>query len=192
MKTFPRFSVILCTYNRCYLVLAALASLREQTLPYGQFEVIVVDNGSSDGTLEAVQNYVSAGMQEEKGIEDAWQVQCLAELQNGLAYARKTGLLAANGEVAVFLHDDALADPHWLEHLLTAYEETGADAIGGRVEIDWEVARPHWLSEELLETLGYFAPSRVRMQLEGSTSFNSCNFSVKIEALRAIGYFFPC
>ncbi len=191
MKTFPRFSVILCTYNRCRLVLAALASLREQTLPYGQFEVIVVDNGSSDGTLEAVQDYVSAGMQEEKGIEDVWQVQCLSELQNGLAYARKTGLLVANGEVAVFLHDDALADPHWLEHLLTAYEETGADAIGGRVEIDWEVARPHWLSEELLETLGYFAPSRVRMQLEGSTSFNSCNFSVKIEALRAIGYFSP-
>lgn len=191
MKTFPRFSVILCTYNRCRLVLAALASLREQTLPYGQFEVIVVDNGSSDGTLEAVQDYVSAGIQEEKGIEDVWQVQCLAELQNGLAYARKTGLLAANGEVAVFLHDDALADPHWLEHLLTAYEETGADAIGGRVEIDWEVTRPHWLSEELLETLGYFAPSRVQMQLEGSTSFNSCNFSVKVEALRAIGYFSP-
>jgi GT2 family glycosyltransferase/glycosyltransferase involved in cell wall biosynthesis len=191
MKTSPRFSVILCTYNRCYLVLAALASLREQTLPYGQFEVIVVDNGSNDGTLEAVRSYVSAGMQEEKGVEDVWQGQCLWEPQNGLAYARKTGLLAAKGEVAVFLHDDALADPHWLEHLLTAYEETGADAIGGRVEIDWGVARPYWFSEELLETLGYFAPSRVRMQLEGSTSFNGCNFSVKIEALRAIGYFSP-
>ena len=191
MKTPPRFSVILCTYNRCYLVLAALASLREQTLPYGQFEVIVVDKGSSDGTLEAVRSYMSAGMQEEKDVENVWQGQCLWEPQNGLAYARKTGLLAAKGEVAVFLHDDALADPHWLEHLLTAYEETGADAIGGRVEIDWEVARPYWLSEELLETLGYFAPSRVRMQLEGSTSFNGCNFSVKIEALRAIGYFSP-
>ena len=191
MKTPPRFSVILCTYNRCYLVLAALASLREQTLPYGQFEVIVVDNGSSDGTLEAVRSYVSAGMQEEKDVENAWQGQCLWEPKNGLAYARKTGLLAAKGEVAVFLHDDALADPHWLEHLLTAYEETGADAIGGRVEIDWELARPYWLSEELLETLGYFAPSRVRMQLEGSTSFNGCNFSVKIETLRDIGYFSP-
>jgi len=191
MKTSPRFSVILCTYNRRYLVLAALASLREQTLPYGQFEIIVVDNGSSDGTPEAVRDYVSASMQEEKDVEDVWQVQCLSEPQNGLAYARETGLLAAKGEVAVFLHDDALADPHWLEHLLAAFKETGADAIGGRVEIDWEVARPYWLSEELLETLGYFAPSRVRIQLDESTSFNSCNFAVKIEALRAIGYFSP-
>ncbi len=191
MKLCPHFSVILCTYNRRNLALSTLASLRSQTLPYSQFEVIVVDNGSSDGTFDAVRTYVSAGMQEEKDAKDTWQVQCLSEPQNGLAYARNTGLLAANGEVAVFLHDDALADQHWLEHLLTAYEKTGADAIGGRVELDWEVPRPHWLSEELLEMLGYFAPARVRTQLAKPTSLSSCNFSVKIEALRAIGYFSP-
>ena len=191
MKLCPHFSVILCTYNRRNLVLSTLASLRSQTLPYSQFEVIVVDNGSSDGTFDAVRTYVSAGMQEEKDAEDIWQVQCLSEPQIGLAYARNTGLLAANGEVAVFLHDDALANQHWLEHLLTAYEKTGADAIGGRVELDWEVPHPHWFSEELLEMLGYFAPARVRTQLEKPTSLSSCNFSVKIEALRAIGYFSP-
>ena len=185
----PRFSIILCTYNRRNLVLSTLASLRRQTLPYSQFEVIVVDNGSSDGTLETVRAYVSAGMQPGKDAENTWQVQCLSELQNGLAYARHTGLQAARGEVAVFLHDDALADPRFLECLLTAYEETGADAVGGRVELDREVARPHWLTEELLEVLGYFAPAKVRMQLVGSTSVSSSNFSVKIGALRAIDGF---
>jgi glycosyltransferase involved in cell wall biosynthesis len=189
MKTCPRFSVILCTFNRCNLVLSALASLRRQTLSYSQFEVIVVDNGSIDGTFDVMRNYVSAGKYEEKAEEDTWQVRCLFEPRNGLAYARNTGLQAARGEIAVFLHDDALADPHLLELLLTAYDETGADVIGGRVEVDWELPRPHWLSEDLLEVLGYFAPSKIRTQLEAPISLSSTNFSIKIDALRSIGYF---
>src|SRR5579859_4695390 len=84
----PRLSIILCTYNRRNLVLSALASLRRQTLDYAQFEVIVIDNGSTDGTLEAVRTYISAGVQPERKPEDIWQVQCLSEQQNGLAYAR--------------------------------------------------------------------------------------------------------
>jgi len=184
----PRFSVILCTYNRCNLVLSTLASLRRQTLPYDQFEVIVVDNGSSDGTLKAVHAYAGAGQHEQKKFEQTWHVQCLCEPQNGLAHARNTGLLAASGEIAVFLDDDAIAEPHFLERLSIAYDNTGADAVGGRVELRWEAPRPHWLSDELLELLGYFAPATPQIELK---TFASTNFSVKIEALRAIGYFSP-
>jgi GT2 family glycosyltransferase len=190
-KTAPRFSIILCTYNRRNLVLSALASLRRQTLAYDQFEVIVVDNGSTDGTLNAVRTYVSAGVQPARKSEDTWRVQCLSEPQNGLAHARHTGLLAASGEIAVFLHDDTLADPSFLAWLLKAYDETGADAIGGRVEVHWEALRPHWLTDDLLDMLGYFAPTPSRMQLQEGTSFSSSNFSVKIEALRSVGYFSP-
>jgi glycosyltransferase involved in cell wall biosynthesis len=185
------FSVILCTFNRRNMALTTLASLRRQTLPYDQFEVIVVDNGSNDGTLDAVRAYVSAGVEPGRNREDIWNVQCLAEPQNGLAHARYTGLLAASSDVAVFLDDDTIADPYLLERLLAAYLETGADAIGGRVEPRLEARRPHWLTDDLLDMLGYYAPSPARMQLPPGSSFSNSNFSAKIEALRSIGYFTP-
>src|ERR1700738_982272 len=95
----PRFSIILCTYNRRNLTLSALASLRRQTLPYNAFEVIVIDNGSNDGTLDAVRAYVNAGRKKKHKTDDIGKVKCLPEPQNGLAYARNTGLLAASGEI---------------------------------------------------------------------------------------------
>ena len=187
----PRLSVILCTYNRRNLVLSALASLRRQTLPYQQFEVIVVDNGSTDGTLSAVHLYVNAGPAHTRDAEHIWQVRCLSEARNGLAYARNTGLQAATGEIAVFLDDDTLAEPHFLETLLQAYEETEADAIGGQVDLRWESSRPYWLTDDLLDLLGYFAPAKTRMMLPQAVNFSSCCFSVRIDALQAIDAFSP-
>lgn len=191
VRTRPIFSVILCTYNRCSLVLSALASLRRQTLSYAQFEVIVVDNGSSDGTLTRVQSYVSAGATQRMKPEENWRVRCALEPRNGLAYARNRAIRAATGEIAVFLDDDALATPHFLERLQAAYKETGADAIGGRVEIRWEAPCPHWLSEDLFSMLGHFAPATTRMPLPDTVSFSNVNFSVKMDVLRSIGQFSP-
>jgi glycosyltransferase involved in cell wall biosynthesis len=185
------FSVILCTYNRRSLVLSALASLRRQTLPYDQFEVLVVDNGSSDGTRQTIYRYINARANQRRLPADTWRVRYILEPRNGLAHARNRALQAASGEIAVFLDDDALADPHLLEHLLVAYQETAADAIGGRVDLRWEAPRPYWLTDDLLPLLGYFVPSNTNMLLPDSLSLSNCNFSAKISALRSIGLFSP-
>jgi len=187
----PRFSVILCTYNRCNLVLTTLASLRRQTVPYDEFEVIVVDNGSTDGTLNVVRAYVNASLHPERKPEDTWRVQCLSEPRNGLAYARYMGLLAASGAIAVFLDDDVIADPFLLENLQEAYDATGADAIGGRVELRWEAPRPHWLMPYLLDVLGQYEPSSSRVPLPDEISFSNSNFSVNVAALHNAGAFSP-
>ncbi len=183
-----RFSVIICTYNRHTLVLATIASLRRQTLSYEQFEVLVVDNGSTDGTLNAVEAYVHAGPILGRS---QWRVHCLLEPQNGLAYARNTALKVAAGAIAVFIDDDTFVEPHFLERLLVAYEACGGDAIGGSVEICWEAPRPYWLNNNLLELLGYFAPFTNRTPLPAAMSLSNTNFSVKVKALRHVGGFYP-
>lgn len=185
------FSVILCTYNRRSLVLSTLASLRRQTLPYDQFEVLVVDNGSSDGTRQTVYRYINARANQRRSPADTWRVRYLLEPRNGLAHARNRALQSASGKIAVFLDDDALADPHLLEHLLTAYQATAADVIGGCVNLRWEAPRPYWLTDDLLPLLGYFSPSSTSMLLPDSLSLSNCNFSAKISALRSIGLFSP-
>ncbi len=183
----PRFSVIICTYNRRTMVLTALASLRRQTFPYKYFEIIIIDNGSTDGTFEAVQTYID--MPYKKQREEVWRVQCLHEMRNGLSYARKTGLEAATGEIVVFLDDDTVIDPHFLEQLHLAYTETGGDAIGGCVEIHWEAPRPYWLTDDFLGVLGYFVPFRTRTKLTTAINFSSSCFSVKREVLSRVGGF---
>lgn len=188
----PRCSVVLCTYNRRNSVLTTLASLRRQTLAYEQFEVIVIDNGSQDGTYAAVTAYVQAGPKMVAHTPKAtWHVRCLVETQNGLSYARNAGIRAATGEIVVFLDDDAVADPTFLEYLLQSYDETAADAIGGRVELRWEAKRPHWLHDNMLDVLGYFAPAQTRVRLPAPQDMSSCNFSIKRDVFRAIGFFSP-
>ncbi|HLI68684.1 MAG TPA: glycosyltransferase [Ktedonobacteraceae bacterium] len=186
----PRFSVILCTYNRRNFVLAALATLRRQTFPSQDFEIIVVDNGSQDGTLSALNSYLAIGESGQEGEENR-RVRCLSEPKNGLAYARNTGLLASTGEIVVFLDDDTLVDPRMLEHLWQAYEETRADAIGMRVEMHWDMPCPHWMIAELLDVLGRFSPLPERSQLAPGDVFASCAFSVKRDVLHAINFFSP-
>jgi glucosyl-dolichyl phosphate glucuronosyltransferase len=134
-----RVSVIVATWNRAELLARCLRALAAQTLPADQFEVLVVDNNSSDDTRAVVE---ASGP----------PVRYLFEARQGVSAARNTGLRAAAAPVVAFTDDDVVVPPDWLEALLARLETLPPEAagVGGEVEPVWEVPPPEWLDP------GYF------------------------------------
>ncbi len=110
----PEVSVIVATYGRPDMVGDALASLAAQTLAADRFEVVVVINGPSAGTAEAVEAIA--------GQHPRLRVVVLGSARPGVAHARTLGLWAARGEYMTIVDDDDRVSPHYLEDLLGAVE----------------------------------------------------------------------
>lgn len=107
-------SVILCTYNRVHLLEGALRSLASQTVTSEQFEIIVVDDGSTDGTAAHC----------ERAGRDLSNMKYIAMGKNlGLAAAGNMGIRSAKGEVLLFIDDDCKAQENWVECLTAALEQ---------------------------------------------------------------------
>ena len=136
-----RISAIICTLNRADYLRKAITSLVDQTLPKEQYEIIVVDNGSTDNTRQVIR--------EEFGYVS--NLRYIYEPVLGLSQARNTGWKNARGEYVAYLDDDAVADQGWLGKIVEVFETVKPQpgCVGGKVEPIWEVPRPVWLSDNL-------------------------------------------
>ena len=126
-------SILLCTYNRCGFLKEVLDRLVGQRLPAGMnFEVVVVDNGSTDQTIRVVTSYDDL---------KSPQVIYVFEPRKGVAQARNRSIREAHGDWFAFLDDDELAEPNWLGELWRAAERSGTEIVGGAVRlnlpVDW-------------------------------------------------------
>lgn len=107
-KSLP-LSVIICTYNRVDFLKQVLESLRSQTLPQSEFEIILIDDGSSDGTKAAAESFQSC-----------LPLRYFYQRNSGLASAKNHGIFASQGNILLFLDDDDIAMPSLLEeHMKT-------------------------------------------------------------------------
>lgn len=123
-----RFTVVVTTRDRREGALAAAASALAQDPP--PLEVLVIDNGSQDGTPEAIAARFGAA------------VRVAVEPRRGLSAARNRAVELARGDTIAFLDDDAAAAPGWLAALGRCLEETGALGCGGPAVPDWEAPPP--------------------------------------------------
>lgn len=110
----PKFSVVVCTYNGAATLKDCLDGVT--SLRYPSYEVIVVDDGSTDETAEIAARY---------------DVNLVRIENSGLAHARNVGFEASSGEIVAYIDDDARPDPDWLTYLAYAFTVRQDGAIGG-------------------------------------------------------------
>jgi len=139
-------SVILPSRNRAASLKEALVSVTQQaTKSQFNYEVVVVDNGSTDETRETVSAIANGS---------PVPLRYLHEPTVGKPFAANSGIAAARGEVCVFTDDDVVAERTWLLELWRCLRESGAEAVAGRVLPLWVHGRPQWLTDTLLQQLG--------------------------------------
>ena len=127
-------SVVLCTYNRSKLLADSLTAILRQSDP-PQYEVVVVDNNSTDDTRDVIDRFVSTGI-----------VRYVFEPVQGLSHARNRGLAMTTADIVAFTDDDVRVSPTWVRSIATAFaEHPDVDIVGGKVEPEWEADPPEWL-----------------------------------------------
>jgi glycosyltransferase involved in cell wall biosynthesis len=140
----PFISVVLCTRNRADLLDTAMASVVAQDYPKSEYEIVVVDNASTDHTAQIVARYASQA-----------NVRYVLEKRIGLCIARNTGWQAAAAGYVALFDDDAIAQSGWLAAIAHAFQRSSGDVgvIGGRVDPIWLAPRPAWLDDQIAGAL---------------------------------------
>ena len=165
----PRISVIICTYNGSRTIGDCLDGLLR--LEYSNFEVVVVNDGSTDATAEIV---------------DKYPVRLISTENRGLSSARNVGLEAATGEIVAYLDDDACPDPHWLTYLAATFIDTTHAAVGGS-NIPPPGDGP--IADCIANAPG--GPVHVLLSDQEAEHIPGCNMAFRKADLRAIGGFDP-
>jgi glucosyl-dolichyl phosphate glucuronosyltransferase len=133
-----KITVIVCTYNRCGVLAKALASVAGSRLrDVAEWEVLVVDNNSTDQTREVV---------EEFSRQNPARFRYLFEANPGKSYALNAGVRAARGEILAFMDDDVTVEPLWLQNLTENLHDGQWAGVGGRTLPASKVPAPRWLA----------------------------------------------
>jgi len=120
-------SVNLCTYNRAEMLQNVLTSLiNQETRGEFTFEVVVIDDGSTDSTQEILKKV---------SMNSGLIIRYFREERVGVAAARNRGVVESKGEWIAFIDDDETAEPNWLLELVTTARTSGADCIGGTLKL---------------------------------------------------------
>lgn len=139
-------SVAVCTYNRARFLPELVAALRAQSCPC-PYEILVVNNNSQDDTTD-----VLTQLKARPGVPLRW----VNEDQQGIVYARNRAIDETPSQrYLVFIDDDELPTPGFLNAAFDALDREGAACVGGRIAVDFiDHTRPTWLEDDLLGFLG--------------------------------------
>lgn len=133
-------SVVISTYNRSELLASALESVLAQEADGVVYEVIVVDNNSTDRTREVVESFIARG---------ATNLRYVFEGKQGLSHGRNAGIANARAPVIAFTDDDVCAANDWVASIKRAFDQhLEVDCVGGKVLPQWQEPPPAWLTTD--------------------------------------------
>jgi GT2 family glycosyltransferase len=176
--TSPLASVVIPTYQRRDSLLRALASLATQTVSRERYEVIVVVDGSDDGSREAAES-----------LEPGYPLRVLAQSNRGRAAACNAGVATSRGDVVVLLDDDMAATPEFLAAHLRAHERHARSAVIGAAPIRLDPGHPahvRYVGAKFNRHLEHLALAGRPLALR---DFYSGNLSIERAELDAVGGF---
>jgi glycosyltransferase involved in cell wall biosynthesis len=143
----PRVTVAVITYNRSRYLRETLAGIVRQNYPSDRWEILVIDNNSTDDTPEVVSSFMSAAPSPRRVVEAS----------QGLDHGRNRAVAEARGDVIVLTDDDILVEPDWLAQMVAPFSSDSAHRIGvvgGEVIPVFPDGVPAWL-EEAHRPLGF-------------------------------------
>lgn len=178
----PKVTIAICTYNRGEYLHDTLNDLASQTARPDTFEIVVVNNNSSDGTEFVCDTFEKT----HKEIRFSW----VKETNQGLSYARNRAAREANTSVMIYIDDDVYLPENYVETAINYIENrSSVQCAGGRIWVKFEEDNIDWVPDELMPMFGlHDLGDNDRMYPSGNFPRGG-NMMISKNILEAFGYF---
>lgn len=177
-----KVSAVICSYNRARFIIAAVESLFDQAYDHQLYEVIVVDNNSTDNTVALLEQY--------KQQHPQYNFSYYVETNQGVAYTRTRCAKEAKGEIIAYLDDDSTAQAGWLAGIAAFFDEHPATwSVGGKIVPHFLTGVPDWYSKYFFGLVGNFDQGPVVKRMTGARYPCGANMAFRKRVFEEIGYF---
>jgi glycosyltransferase involved in cell wall biosynthesis len=175
-------SVIICTYNREKYIEESIVSILNQSVINYKVELVIINNNSTDSTHEIC----SALLLKYASKNIIYHI----EREQGLSISRNRGIELSNGEILVFIDDDAIAHPHFLQEIINSYStDLTMQASGGRIYPRFESKEPKWMSPFLLPLMSVIDKGNKKRKFRGASYPIGANMAFRRSIIKDIGLF---
>lgn len=178
-----KFSVVIPTMNRSDMLRQAIEALCHQEEPGCSYEIIPVDNGSTDDTKAMVESIAKTS---------PVPIRYVFEPKSGSHYARNTGFKVAKGEILGLIDDDIIVDKNWVRNIVSIYDDPEVGAVGGKIILRWLNGEPPSWFEPYRGWFGELNYGNNVIKARSGIYINAGNYSIRKDTLFKVGGYNPC
>lgn len=175
-------SVIVCTYNRQEYLPDCLKYLANQSADNRDFEVLIIDNNSTDDTAKIASDFIKS--------HPEMNAHYFCEMNQGHTFARNRGITESKGDILSFIDDDAFVDKNFIKEIQSYFKEHAeVSAIGGKILPVYEGKHPKWMSKYLLTLVSALDMGNSPKKFKGSKFPIGANMAFRSVVFEEYGHF---